>query len=151
MIYFMLDDLGCPAGVFAVLFPEIAIQIIHFNLFVSRAGSHAFQRQASFLCLVRTQFLRDHRIDHGKLKGSCCHYNNIFPDSYHICRHSDTMIQIRSQSIQQICHYLFVRLRRILGFLCKKHRVSHNCSNHRPFPSRFLSSSPSIPQGSNQS
>ena len=39
----MLDDLGCPAGVFAMLFPEIAIQVIHFNLFVSRAGSHTFQ------------------------------------------------------------------------------------------------------------
>ena len=43
MIYFMLDDLGCPAGVFAMLFSEIAIQVIHFNLFVSRAGSHTFQ------------------------------------------------------------------------------------------------------------
>ena len=32
MIYFMLDDLGCPAGVFAMLFPEIAIQVIHFYL-----------------------------------------------------------------------------------------------------------------------
>ena len=28
---------------FAMLFPEIAIQVIHFNLFVSRAGSHTFQ------------------------------------------------------------------------------------------------------------
>ena len=36
---------GCLSleGVFAMLFPEIAIQVIHFNLFVSRAGSHTFQ------------------------------------------------------------------------------------------------------------
>ena len=39
--------------------------------------------------------------------------------------------------------------RGILGFLCKKHRVSHNCSNHRHIPSYFLSSSLSIfPAGS---
>ena len=56
--------------------------------------------------------------DHGKLKRACCHCNNIFPNPYHICRHSDTMIQIRSQSIQQICHYLCIHLRGILGFLC---------------------------------
>lgn len=149
MIHFMLDDLGCPTGVFAMLFSEITVQIIYFDLLVSRAGSHTFQRQAAFLRLVRAQLPRDYRIDHGKLKRTCCHYDNVLPDPYHICRHSDTMIQIRSQSIQQICHHLCVRLRGILGFLCKKHRVSHNCSNHRHIPSYFLSSSLSIfPAGS---
>ena len=47
MIHFMLDDLGCPTGVFAMLFSEITVQIIYFDLLVSRAGSHTFQRQPS--------------------------------------------------------------------------------------------------------
>ena len=68
MIHFMLDDLGCPTGVFAMLFSEITVQIIYFDLLVSRAGSHTFQRQAAFLRLVRAQLPRDYRIDHGKLK-----------------------------------------------------------------------------------
>ena len=92
VIYLMLDNLGSPAYIFAVLLLKICVQIVHFNFFISRAWSYSIQRKAAFLCLKSPGFLCDHRIDHCKLKWSCCHYNNIFAHSDHVRRHPDAMI-----------------------------------------------------------
>ena len=81
MIYFVLDDLCSPTGIFAVLLLKICVQIVYFNFFISRAWSYSIQRKAAFLRLKSPGFLCDHRIDHCKLKWSCCHYNNIFAHS----------------------------------------------------------------------
>ena len=64
----MLDNLGSPAYIFAVLLLKICVQIVHFNFFISRAWSYSIQRKAAFLRLKSPGFLCDHRIDHGKLK-----------------------------------------------------------------------------------
>ena len=68
MVDLMLNDLRCPLGIFSMPLDKILVQIIHLDLLVPRAWSHTAQRKTSLFRLIRSTLLRDHRIDHGKLK-----------------------------------------------------------------------------------
>ena len=120
MVDLMLNDLGCPARIGSMLLFEVLIQIVHFDFFVSCTGSHTIQGQASFFCLKCLFLFGDHWIDHGKLKGTHCHNNDIFSDTDHIRCHSNASIQIRPERIQKILYHLFICLCCRHGFLCQK-------------------------------
>ena len=110
MVDLMLNDLGCPARIGSMLLFEVLIQIVHFDFFVSCTGSHTIQGQASFFCLKCLFLFGDHWIDHGKLKGTHCHNNDIFSDTNHIRCHSNASIQIRPERIQKILHLSLIHI-----------------------------------------
>ena len=102
MVDLMLNDLRHPARIGSMLLFKVLIQIVHFDFFISCTGSHTIQGQTSFFCLKYLFLFGDYRIDHGKLKGTHCHNNDIFSDTDHIRCHSNASIQIRPERIQKI-------------------------------------------------
>ena len=64
MIHFMLDDLGCPAGVgLAVLFPE-PVRVFHVDGAVAGRFTRAVQRQTPLFRLEGSGFFQDDGIIH---------------------------------------------------------------------------------------
>ena len=118
MIYFMLNDLCCPAGVFVFLFSETHVLILHFNFPISDTGSCSFQGEASFFCFILILFVYNSWIKHKEYSVSGVYCYDIFLYSYHICCHSDTLFTMCFQCIQQVYCCLPVRTFRWLRFLC---------------------------------
>ena len=130
MIHFMLNNLCHPAGIFPMLPLEMLVEVIDFYLLISRTWACPVERQTSLFHLIRARFLRNNRIHHRELQRSACHDDDILLYADHICRHADTMVQIRPECIQQICYNLFICFRCIHRLLCQEQRIPHDFLYH---------------------
>ena len=64
MIELMLDDLGCPSGIFLPVFLPAAVIVLYFDILITCSFADAGKGKTAFLCFVR-RILPDHdRVDY---------------------------------------------------------------------------------------
>lgn len=116
MIYLMLYYLRHISTVGTVLRFKIAIKVVYLYFLISCALSDPIKGKAAFFRPIFTALLRDHRIDHCKLKWSRSHNDHRLVHSDHVRRHANAPLPIRPQGVKHIRNNLLVSLRRLLCF-----------------------------------
>ena len=91
MVNFMLNNLGCPAGIRFDSGLEPLILELHPDFFVPlRRARTIEQRQTGFFCLVRTGALQNFGIIQHRIMAAIIERNNGFFYADHISRHPYT-------------------------------------------------------------
>ena len=139
MIHFMLNDLSRPtAEVFrACLHLQGLILYLDGLISLAFAGT-AEQRQTPLFGIVRLILFQDDRVEHHGVRGLPSAFikkgDDAFPNSDHICCHSNARLPVSHQGLKEIIGNGDMIFRRILGFTREEYRVVHKFSNHRSHP-----------------